>query len=391
MDSARPTAPGTGGAIVPRLSVYVLGQLLGPIAVLTLLLTGVVWLVQVLPLLDLVISKGQSAWTFLYLILLLLPTLLLIILPISFFFAVLTTLNRLQGDSELVVMSAAGYSPRQLAVPVLAAAAIVMAITYACALWLAPAGQRTLGDKLVDIRADIAGALLNEGTFNTPSKGLTIFIRSMGSGGDIRGILVHDSREKDRPVTYIAERGILAQTPAGTRLIMMDGTIETSSKNGQQLQVLHFESDTFSLDQFNAVTRNPVRKMPERFLGELLMPSEPDLEPRLRSQFFAEAHNRLSQPLFCIAFALIALAAVTRGRRQRGSIALRLTMASFAAAGLRIAAYGILGLAQRNPAVVMVFYLLPLLGALGAVLVLMGYSPKALWQRWHTPHVAGAA
>jgi len=391
MDSARPTAPGTNGVILPRLSFYVLGQLLGPIAVLTLLLTSVVWLVQVLPLLDLVISKGQSAWTFLYLILLLLPTLLLIILPISFFFAVLTTLNRLQGDSELVVMSAAGYSPRQLAVPVLAAAGIVMAITYACALWLAPAGQRALGDKLVDIRADIAGALLNEGTFNTPNKGLTIFIRSMGSGGDIRGILVHDSREKDRPVTYIAERGILAQTPAGTRLIMLDGTIETSAKSGQQLQVLHFESDTFSLDQFNVATRNAVRKMPERFLGELLMPSEPDLTPRLRSQFFAEAHNRLSQPLFCIAFALIALAAVTRGRRQRGSIALRLTMASFAAAGLRIGAYGIMGIAQRNPAAVMVFYLLPLLGTAGAILVLMGYSPKALWQRWHTPHIAGTA
>jgi lipopolysaccharide export system permease protein len=213
----------------------------------------------------------------------------------------------------------------------------------------------------------------------------------MGSGGDIRGILVHDSREKDRPVTYIAERGILAQTPVGTRLIMLDGTIETSAKSGQQLQVLHFESDTFSLDQFNVATRNAVRKMPERFLGELLSPSESDLEPRLRSQFFAEAHNRLSQPLFCIAFALIALAAVTRGRRQRGSIALRLTIASFVAAGLRIGAYGIMGIAQRNPAAVMVFYLLPLLGTAAAILVLMGYSPRALWQRWHSPHVAGAA
>jgi len=51
--------------------------------------------------------------------------------------------------------------------------AIVMALTYACLLYLRPAGERALRDKLLDIRADMAGALLNEGDFNTPSKGLT--------------------------------------------------------------------------------------------------------------------------------------------------------------------------------------------------------------------------
>ncbi|MBV9331256.1 MAG: hypothetical protein JOZ55_06865, partial [Alphaproteobacteria bacterium] len=90
---------------------------------------------------------------------------------------------------------------------------------------------------------------------------------------------------------------------------------------------------------------------------------------------------RLSQPLYCIAFALIALVAVTRGRRQRGSIALRLTLASLAAAGLRIAGYGIMGLAQRHPPLVAVFYLLPALGTAAALLVLAGFTPAALFAR----------
>ena len=98
-----------------RLSLYILGQLLGPVALLALLLTSVVWLVSSLQYLDLVINRGQSALTFLYLILLVLPGLLAIIMPIAFFFATLTTLQRLQGDSELVVMASAGYSLRQLA------------------------------------------------------------------------------------------------------------------------------------------------------------------------------------------------------------------------------------------------------------------------------------
>src|SRR5882757_1048486 len=264
MASVRPQASGSLNGQrpprFPRLSFYVLGQLLEPAAVLTFLMTSVIWLVLILPYLDLVINRGQSAPTFLYLILLVLPTPLVVIMPIAFFFATLFTLHRLQGDSELVVMAAAGYSLRQLAVPVLGCAAIVMVLTYACLLYLAPAGQRALRDKLVDVRADMAGALINEGEFNISQPGLTVFIRRLGSKGDIHGILVHDSRDRARPVTYIAEKGILAQTPAGTRLIMMDGTIETSARGGKQLQVLHYESHIMNLDQFSGPTRYTLRK-----------------------------------------------------------------------------------------------------------------------------------
>jgi lipopolysaccharide export system permease protein len=355
---------------------------MGPVAVLTLLLTSVIWLVSgVLPLLDLVINRGQSAFTFLYLIGLLLPTPLVIIMPIAFFFAALFTLQRLQADSELVVMASAGYSLRQLAMPVLGAAAIVMALTYACILTLAPAGQRVLRDKLVDIRADMAGALLNEGEFNPVTQGLTVFLRQLSSNGEIRGILVHDNRDRRHPVTYIAEKGILAKTPAGTRLIMLDGTIESSGKGGQELSVLRYQSHILNLDQFSGPTRYTLRKINERYLGELFWPPEQGVSQKIRQQFFAEAHNRLSQPLYCITFALIALAAVVRGRRQRGSVAIRLTVASLVAAGLRIAGYGVMGLAQRYPALVAVFYLLPALGAAGAIIVLMGYSPRAILAR----------
>lgn len=374
------------GLRLPRLSLYVLGQLLGPVALLALLMTSVIWLINILPLLDLVINRGQSAPTFLYLILLLLPTLLMLILPIAFFFATLFTLSRLAGDSELVVMASAGYSVRQLALPVLGCAAIVMVITYACALVLMPAGQRALRDKVLDIRADMAGALLNEGDFNTPSPGLTVFIRRLSSKGEIRGVLVHDNRDRSHPITYIAEKGVLAQTPLGTRLIMDNGTIEQSAQGGKQLSVLHFERDTINLDQFAGPTHATLRKMQERYLNELLWPQEKQgVTPRIRNQFFAEAHNRITQPLYCIAFALIALAAVMRGRRQRGKVALRLGMASLAAAGLRIAGYGAMGLAQNNPPLVVLFYLLPLLGAAGAIAVLAGYSPASLLARWRPP------
>jgi lipopolysaccharide export system permease protein len=366
---------------LPRLSRYVLRQLLGPVALLTLLMTCVIWLTQFPRLLDLVINRGQSAPTFLYLTSLLLPTLVVIILPIAFFFGTLFTLSRLNGDSELVVMASAGYSQRQLAGPVFIAALLVMAITWVCALWLMPLGQRALSAKEVDIRADIGAALLNAGEFTPPVKGLTVFIRQMGNNGQISGILVHDNRDTKRPVTYIAQRGVLAQTPAGSRLFMYDATTEQTAQGGAQLSVLTFKSFSLNLDQFAGPARMTQRKTQERYLGELLNPPEKDVTPQIRNAWAAEAHNRLSQPLYCLAFAMIALAAILRGRRQRGALAMRLTAASLAAAALRIAGYGVAGPASSHPALFALFYLIPLLGAALALAVLMGYSPTALLAR----------
>ena len=161
---------------------------------------------------------------------LLLPSLLLIILPIAFFFGVLFTLNRLSGDSELVVMASAGYSLRQLAVPLLLAAGIVMGLTYACALYLMPASQRALNAKKLDIRADIGAALLNEGEFNDNAKGLTIFIRPpRRRWADFAASWCADSRDANgapSPISPTTRHPGADPGAAAIYLIMLDGTVE---------------------------------------------------------------------------------------------------------------------------------------------------------------------
>ncbi len=376
---------------MPRLSFYILKQLAGPVALFVLLLTGVIWLTQSLHLLDLVINRGQSAPTFLYLTLLLLPSLLVVLLPVAFFAGALYALSRLNADSELVVMWASGYSRAQLAVPVFIAALLTMALTYLCGLYLMPLGQRLMKEKVLDIRADIGAAIFNPGEFNTPAKGLTVFIRDLSSDGDIRGVLVHDNRNPKRPITYLAEGGQLAQTPVGARLIMNRGTIEQSDVGGARLSILKFERYVFDLDQFSSPQHYTERAASERYLNELFWPDPTHLSDRARAIYLAEGHNRLASPLYCLSFALIALAAVTRGRRGRGAHALRLTVATLLAVGLRIAGYGLQGFAANHPFWNILLYLVPLLGAGAALAVLMGIDPEEMLQRRASGIAAEAA
>ena len=80
-----------------------------------------------------------------------------------------------------------------------------------------------------------------------------------------------------------------------------------------------------------------------------------------------------SPPLYCIAFALIALLATCNGRSVRGRYAMRLLWAVVAGVALRLLGYGIEGQAADAPALIYALYAIPLLGALVAVIGLAGY------------------
>jgi hypothetical protein len=65
---------------------------------------------------------------------------------------------------------------------------------------------------------------------------------------------------------------------------------------------------------------------------------------------------------------------MTIGRKPHSN-ALRITIATLAAAMVRIAGYGVQGLAVRNPAFGILFYLIPLAGAGVALAALAGVDP----------------
>ena len=83
---------------------YLLSQLTLPVLIATLAFSGAVWLSQSLRFVDLIVNKGLPVTTFLYLTLLLFPSLLTVILPVALFSAVLFVYHRLLLESEVTAM-----------------------------------------------------------------------------------------------------------------------------------------------------------------------------------------------------------------------------------------------------------------------------------------------
>lgn len=355
-----------------RLANYIFRQTLGPLVFFTVVLTGVIWLSQSLRLLDLVINKGQSAGTFLYMTLLVLPSLLAIVLPFAFFFACLYLLHRLLSDSEIVVMWASGLGRWNVLMPLFAAAAVMTLVTLLITLYLMPLGMRTMKDKVFEIRADLVATFVKEGAFTTPMKGLTVYVKRQSLNGELTGLFVHDNRDVARPVTYMASRGIIARTPDGPRLIMYDGNLQRAdSSRGGNISMLAFDKYTFDLSSFMQQSERAERESSERYLFELIgYTAASEWEERQRNIFRAEGYDRLISPFYNFVFMLIAAAGLLSGTYVRRGYGIRLTAAVVLGIIARLMGFGATSLAAETPMLVPLMILNPILWLLAAGAVL---------------------
>jgi len=282
----------------------------------------------------LVINRGQSAPTFVYLTILILPSLLVIILPIAFFFGVLYSLSKLNSDSELVVMA-----PPASAAPSSRADVHRGGDGHGADLSVRPlsdaAGQRAMKDKVVDIRAEHRRRAAQRRHLQHPGQGPHRLHPRNRFDGSSAACWCTTTANKTRADHLSGAKRPDRADPAGARLIMVDGTVEQTAKGGARLSMLKFERYVFDLDQFASPATSPTAPPASVTVSELFWP-DPSLGPRLRS-----AYSRSAQPASQTAALCIAFRADRAGRRHRGAARARApmpcawTIASVAATSIR--------------------------------------------------------
>ena len=350
---------------------YIFNQLLAAALFITLGLALAIWLSQSLRWIDYIVNRGLPASTFFYFIGLLLPSLLGVILPIAAFCAVLFVYYKLIMDSEMVVLRAAGLSPLQLARPAFILTGLVTLAVYSITLYFLPASFHAFKELENDIRSDVSAVLLQEGTFNTVSESITVYVRERSSDGELRGILVHDDRDPERPVTMMAERGALVRSEQGPRVVLVNGNRQQVERDGGRLSLLYFDRYTVELSQLQGSVHARWREPKERYLSELFNLTSDPGDQQYRMELFAEGHQRLVAPLYVLAFVMVALAALLPGEHNRRGQIKRVLSAIVCVAAIEGLSLALHDLATRHFLAVPTMYAAAVLPTLGAVIVLL--------------------
>ena len=358
-----------------QISRYLLRNLIVATLAVTAALTIAIWLVLSLKQIDFVLEGGAPLSFFLRLAFMTFPTFLSIILPIALMAAVLFTYNRMTLDSELVVMRAAGLGPLILARPAFLLAAGVTFLCFLLSVWLAPAAERGLVATRQKITNEFAAVLVREGAYNDFGDGLTVYVRQRGEKGELNGLLIQDARHPERPVTILAERGVLVTAEAGPRVIVFSGTQLEFHPDTGEVDTLDFSRYTVDLNVLQADTAGRWPDPRERPTTELLFHTSDPRDEAFSSRLTAELHKRLAMPLFALGFTMVALAALLSGEFSRRGQARRILAAALLAVTLESLVLGISDLATKNLA------LTPLLYAVVASPVVVGWWYLTRWRQ----------
>jgi lipopolysaccharide export system permease protein len=336
-----------------RLTRYVLRQSLMVALSVAVVFSAAVWLLQSLRLIDLIVNRGLSVSLFLYLALLILPRFIDVVLPIAVFTSVLFVYCKLIAESELVVMRASGMSQWALAKPALLVGLAGTVTLYALSLYFLPTANRAFKDLQFEIRNKFASVLIQEGVFNTLSDNLMIYVKGRDSNGDLTNLLIQDSNDPDKPVTILAERGAVVDTPDGPRIVLDNGTRQQYERDTGKLSSLTFDKYTLDLSSINNDTGIRDRQPDELYVNELLRHKNGVRDPSL----IVELNMRLAGPLAALTMAALPVLCLLPGDFNRRGQARRILLAIILALSFEIVDVGFKNLAGRSDLVIPLLYI----------------------------------
>jgi lipopolysaccharide export system permease protein len=352
-------------------SRYVFKQTGSALLLILLSLTGIVWISLALRELNVVTSMGQSAFTLIKMTTLGLPNFIAVIAPFALLITVIHTLNRLNGDSEIIVLTASGATAWTITRPVVLLALVVaLGVSFANHFAM-PWSLRLLREIIVDVRTDLLTQVIQPGRFSSPEKGLTFHIRDRALNGELSGLIMHDARNPDQIQTYLAEHGYIVEQPGGSYLIMTDGHILRTAKS--ETQVIAFDKYAVDLDRFEQKTSEaPDLKPRERYFGEIVNP-EPTSQSYKRepNRFTTELHERFSSALYPIVFALMGVAVIGQAQSTRQNRNLRMGICFATGVGLRLAGLAVNNLVTINAKLFPLLYIIPVVGILVSLVMIV--------------------
>lgn len=357
------------GAKIER---YVMWRGLSAFLLTTITLTVIVWMTQALREIDLVTAKGQTLQLFLIISSLAIPSLVVVLAPIALLIAILYTMNTLHQESELVIIAAAGGSPKRVTRPLLWLSLFVALLTAFLSIYVAPAGLKQLRGHVTQVRADLISSIMIPGAFTDVDSGLMVHIKERSVDGFLGGILISDTRNPEISFQYLADRGALVETGPSTYLVMQNGNIVRREKAENSSSIIEFESYAFDLSQFRERTTKAGYRTKERstmeLLGDLLNPDAD--ENSKRSELGAELHSRFVAPLYAFCFAMVAMLFMASPQTTRSGQGIAILSATAVAVAIRGVGFAAESLAENSAVGVVPLYAIPI-GATIICLILL--------------------
>ncbi len=273
---------------------------------------------RLLTLTDLVVSHGVPLADVSRMILYLVPSFLVFTIPMAFLLAVLLAFGRLSADNEIIVIKASGISLMQMLPPVVACALVAVLLALGASTMGVPWGNSAFKELSFQVLKRNITATIREKTFWDDIPGIVMYADQYHEQSHLlKGVVIHDGRNTDRPMTIFARDGVVSSTPGNQALLLSlhDGSIHISGISGLY-RLVHFGEYTMTVGDKGSST-TIARNEPDMWLSELQHQIDaPGTSDKDRLKVLAEFYSRFTFPFASLVFAILAVPLGIQNRRS---------------------------------------------------------------------------
>ena len=371
------------------LSFYILRQMITPFIIITLALSGIIWMVRAIRLLDTVVLSGQNLSLWLELWLYTAPNILVLVLPPAVLLALFYSFYKLFLDSEIIAMFSVGISKWRIMRPALWFSFALAGMILILELYAAPWANRQLQSRALEINANIANAMLRPGLFTSPISGITAFIRKRDKDGQIYGIFFQDQRDPDKLISYTAQSGTLVRNQGRVELIMFNGHVQHYDRKAEKtgITLVKFDRYSYNLTHLSKPDSSNTLKLNELYPHQIFNRiNDDDATPTQRRDATTFAHKIALNPLYIIAYALLALAIFLPAQINRGGYKKRIIIAIIIALAMRFSSFVFANLSADHILYLLAAYLIPLITSVITLWVILRNTNVIYRIRYHFAH-----
>ena len=257
-------------------------------------LSLLIWITQSARLLYLVTDTGLSINTYVNYIVFLIPKsisqLMVISLLISFFLSIM----KFQTNKELEIYWLSGISKMEIVFLVIKTSLLLTALALFFYIYLAPISSKKSRELIANSEFSLVNSLVKKNNFNSPLKGLTIFVNKNDNQGNLEKIYIFENNK-----TIISKTGRVLNIDEKNYLELSDGVVH--EKNTQNnITTIKFQKTLFDFTKYqrNIITQPKVQ---ERDIFWLLDEYEKSKKPSV----LYEIHKRIFKPLLIPIIAIL--------------------------------------------------------------------------------------
>lgn len=313
---------------------YIFREMMPPFFLSMAVLLLVLFLQKLFRMSDVVMAKEATLASTVKVLIYVVPSFLVITIPMSLLVAALTAFSRMSADSEITAMKASRISLYLMIRPVFLFALLCFAATAATSLVLVPSANTALKAYIFNLVKSHATIGLEPGVFSSTFNGMVMYVDKMDAQDNMEGVFLSDERAAAEHYTIVARRGKLTADPRtlNVTLDLQEGSIHTTPKNDQSYPLMGFARAKLFIDIKSSLggKDTPGRSYEDMSVAELrqeIGKARGEGKPAYAQE--TELHKRLSIPFACLIFGLLGAPLGIRRSRSGKSAGIAIALLVF--------------------------------------------------------------